>query len=292
MKMWQPVLSLLDAPATSIQIAAAWIVGTAVQNNDKAQMAVLEHKPLPRLLELLEHSPDAAVRSKAMYALSAILRHNPAAVQLFQEKGDGWRKLQAALGDPDISLRRKTAFLINSLLLQDDQSKATTSNSSEAPTTTSQATGIAPMVAPGAPTEQLPATQRAGVSHPDVARALIESGLLQTLISSILPPPSAKDGWESVTAYGPDGDQEARHDIDYAEKAFVAIVNFVHRLQSDGRNLQNVAGEKELNLLRRAAQELKGKPLDSDGANGADTRWKEVGLDTQQFGEFERALQS
>lgn len=93
--MWPPLLSLLSSDSPRIALAAAWILGTAVQNNDKAQVAVLQHTPLPPLLALLE-STDMELRSKAMYALSGILKHNPRAVQIFEEL-DGWSKLKAAL---------------------------------------------------------------------------------------------------------------------------------------------------------------------------------------------------
>ncbi|RUS19624.1 hypothetical protein BC937DRAFT_87186 [Endogone sp. FLAS-F59071] len=40
MKLWPPILSLLSSPEPSLRKGAAWVCGTAVQNNIKAQQAV------------------------------------------------------------------------------------------------------------------------------------------------------------------------------------------------------------------------------------------------------------
>jgi hsp70-interacting protein len=51
LKMWEPILSLLDSPEDGIVAHACWIIGTAVQNNLKAQAAVcLPSSPIETLL--------------------------------------------------------------------------------------------------------------------------------------------------------------------------------------------------------------------------------------------------
>lgn len=40
LRMWEPLLALLDSPEDGIVAHTCWIVGTAVQNNLKAQAAV------------------------------------------------------------------------------------------------------------------------------------------------------------------------------------------------------------------------------------------------------------
>jgi hsp70-interacting protein len=40
LKLWQPLLDLLQSPSPKIVTQALWIMGTAVQNNPKAQAAV------------------------------------------------------------------------------------------------------------------------------------------------------------------------------------------------------------------------------------------------------------
>lgn len=72
--------------------------------------------PLPRLLELLQHDKSADIRSKAVYTVSGLLRHYPAAEARFTELG-GWNALAAGLRDPSLTLRRKAAFLIQSLFM-------------------------------------------------------------------------------------------------------------------------------------------------------------------------------
>jgi hsp70-interacting protein len=48
MKMWEAIIKLLDSPEEDIQVNALWIMGTAVQNNPKAQEAV-SHLPVVKL---------------------------------------------------------------------------------------------------------------------------------------------------------------------------------------------------------------------------------------------------
>ncbi|KAI0316470.1 armadillo-type protein, partial [Amylostereum chailletii] len=119
LKMWEPLRTLLVAPSSTdgIRLQALWVIGTAVQNNPAAQKACLSHDPLPAVLPLLSPSVrSAALRSKAVYALSGLLKHNASAVDQLEQTG-GWDVLRDALQDSDISVRRKTAFLLNTLLI-------------------------------------------------------------------------------------------------------------------------------------------------------------------------------
>lgn len=141
MKLWQPIADFLADPEEGMRLQSCWVLGTAIQvsllivsaalltvnskavfallfrqNNPQAQKAFLALDPLPRLLELLQSDPSADIRSKAIYAISGALRHNPPAVVHFSELG-GWSALASGLRDPSISLRRKAAFLIHSLFM-------------------------------------------------------------------------------------------------------------------------------------------------------------------------------
>ncbi|KAG8760184.1 hsp70 nucleotide exchange factor fes1 [Serendipita sp. 396] len=121
MKMWEPLLSLLDTPSESIRLQTLWILGTAVQNNPKAQEALLSHAPLTKILSSLstqDANSSPALRSKAVYCLSGLLRHHRAAVTEMEPK-NGWKVLDSALRDPDIAVRRKVAFVLNTLLMPD-----------------------------------------------------------------------------------------------------------------------------------------------------------------------------
>ncbi|PWY97220.1 Fes1-domain-containing protein [Testicularia cyperi] len=331
MKMWPPIIALLSSEEPRIQTATAWILGTAVQNNDKAQIAVLEFQPLAPLLDLL-HSHDFAVRSKAMYALSGLLKHNPAAVDQF-EKMNGWKYLQTALLDPNITLRRKTAFLINTLLFQDPSvlsvervAEAASSSSASAATTASQSTDLAlstvvtpsqsrnttstatavapttssPNPSPPVPLERGPETMLTGIKHPNVAQALLSSGVLATLISSLLAPGTLVGGVTDADAdtdsdselhllpppSGPDGDTDQRLDLDFAEKAATSIITFVTKIP--GSNPGDVLPSRIQALLKALNEELAGPPLDD--RETFTSRHQELGIDATVFADFQSKI--
>ncbi|RPD63349.1 nucleotide exchange factors-like protein [Lentinus tigrinus ALCF2SS1-6] len=119
LKMREPLHALLTNPTSSeaIQMATLWILGTAVQNNPSAQNSYLALSPLRALLSFLSPTVRSGkTRAKAVYALSGLLKHNAAAVSQLHD-ADGWSVLRDALADSDISVRRKVAFLLNTLLI-------------------------------------------------------------------------------------------------------------------------------------------------------------------------------
>ncbi|KAH7880326.1 nucleotide exchange factor Fes1-domain-containing protein [Lentinula edodes] len=156
LKMWEPLHALLTSSPDSVTVQALWVIGTALQNNPSAQDAYLKLNPLPTLTSFLSPPPppqsttpdsnsnspspnftppkspksksnskppppSKPLRSKAIYALSGLLKHNaPALLQLDVNDAhgcDGWDRLCLALQDPDITIRRKTLFLLNALLI-------------------------------------------------------------------------------------------------------------------------------------------------------------------------------
>jgi hsp70-interacting protein len=308
MKLWEPIVSLLTHPESTppIQHATLWIIGTAVQNNDKAQMSILDYEPLGPLLELLKSSSDGEVRSKAMYALSGILKHNPKAVDLFG-KADGWYILKGALLDSNVSLRRKAAFFVNSLLLQDvpeEEIGTSTSTASATPHTSAApstgSTAIAPVdtpasTLPAAPLEQLPATLTSGVAHPSIPPLLISSHLLDVLVLSLLPaslqatiPATISEKIDIIsTVGGPDGDIELREDLDFAEKGVRTCLTFVEKVKEQGGaatfgDKKGLAQSKV--LLQVLGKELHGKAIESE--DGIDYRWQELGLGKEELDTF------
>jgi len=117
--IWQPLQNLLLASTTSdaLRMQTLWIIGTALQNNPAAQLAYFDLDPLPALLKSLSPSSNSAeTRSRALYALSGLLKLNAAAVQKMSV-ADGWSALRMCLEDSEIRVRRKTTFLLNTLLL-------------------------------------------------------------------------------------------------------------------------------------------------------------------------------
>ncbi|KAG6890165.1 hypothetical protein C0995_010869 [Termitomyces sp. Mi166 len=187
LKLWEPLHALLTASTSTLEIKmqALWVIGTAVQNNPSAQDAYLALDPLPTLVSFLtpSHSSTLQTRSKTIYALSGLLKHNaPAVQQLTNPSINGWRHLRDALSDPEITVRRKTVFLLSTLLLP---------------------TAPAPS-APNAPIrEPIHANSHvAHVSNPDraststlVAPALQTHGVLKALVQAITSPlPHGEDG--------------------------------------------------------------------------------------------------
>jgi len=123
LNMWTPLISLISSTSHPMQLNALWVLGTAIQNNPSAQAAFLSRDPLPTLFSILSQHGSPEVRSKALYCISGALRHNLGAVQRIEELG-GWEVLKLALDDPNLPLRRKVAFLFNSLLVPSSPSDA------------------------------------------------------------------------------------------------------------------------------------------------------------------------
>jgi hypothetical protein len=78
---------------------------------------------VPALLPILS-SPSAQARGKAAYALSSCLKHWPLASSLLSASSSaGYKAIQNAIAHPSQApqVRRKLAFLVNTLTLQDGQ---------------------------------------------------------------------------------------------------------------------------------------------------------------------------
>ena len=73
--LWEPLVEGLDSPEADLRTMAAWCIGTAVQNNIKAQESLLAVKGIPKLCRLAVQDADEAVRRKCVYALSSEIRN-------------------------------------------------------------------------------------------------------------------------------------------------------------------------------------------------------------------------
>lgn len=136
LKLWDPLLALLKSPEPQIVGAACLLIGTAVQNNIKAQAAVSDfdgmimpssqsqfyiYHALPSILEIIYASSPAptATRKSATNALSASLKHWPlASAALAANSSAGYSVLKRGVADPEPVIRRKMAFLVGTLTLQ------------------------------------------------------------------------------------------------------------------------------------------------------------------------------
>ena len=73
--LWAPLVTLLGSEESELRKYAAWCIGTAVQNNVKAQAKLLNDDAIPKLVRLAVEDPEESVRRKAIYALSSEIRN-------------------------------------------------------------------------------------------------------------------------------------------------------------------------------------------------------------------------
>ena len=75
--LWTPLVRQLESPEADLRRMAAWCIGTAVQNNIKAQEACLKQGAIPRLASMASGAgeQDVGARRKAIYALSSEVRN-------------------------------------------------------------------------------------------------------------------------------------------------------------------------------------------------------------------------
>ncbi|MCJ1393802.1 hsp70 nucleotide exchange factor fes1 [Xylographa bjoerkii] len=73
--LWTPLVELLKNEEGQLRRMAAWCVGTAVQNNEKAQERALVMGALPALVKMVIEEADENIRRKALYALSSEMRN-------------------------------------------------------------------------------------------------------------------------------------------------------------------------------------------------------------------------
>jgi len=73
--MWTPLVELLENEEGDLRMMAAWCLGTAVQNNVKAQQRLLVVGGVPKLVKLAMEDDNVAARKKSIYALSSEVRN-------------------------------------------------------------------------------------------------------------------------------------------------------------------------------------------------------------------------
>jgi hsp70-interacting protein len=119
LKLWPPLLFCLSFEEPQLRRYAAWVIGTAVQNNSKAQNHLLQYHGVKKLVEKLDD--EYQVRTKVLYALGSELSHCPAAMAQFNQAG-GWEKLRMQIEDvmEGSECQRRTAFFISNYLAGED----------------------------------------------------------------------------------------------------------------------------------------------------------------------------
>jgi hypothetical protein len=212
--MWEPLQDLVASSPEDMKVQALWVIGTAVQNNPAAQKAYLAIDPLATILSYLSPLAQSSkqLRSKAIYTLSGLLKHNAAAIAQFEAVG-GWDTLRDAFSDSDIAVRRKAAFLLNNLLIPSSPAATTRAPGTRIRGGPAQPEAIvhpnshASMVADPTSTDTAPETLRAVRAH----------GLLPAIVRELTEP----------TPYGPDGDEGDGCDADLEEKLMRLLHTYV-----------------------------------------------------------------
>ncbi|KAJ3044106.1 hsp70 nucleotide exchange factor fes1 [Rhizophlyctis rosea] len=106
LNLWAPILAVLtSSPHDKLRLYAAWVLGTAVQNNSKAQKDFLETSCLPPVIDRLTTDPSPEVRAKILYCLSGCLS-NPEIFNAFAQN-NGFAALSSVFRDGDSTVVRK-----------------------------------------------------------------------------------------------------------------------------------------------------------------------------------------
>lgn len=110
-----PLLGYLKNPHASLRARAAEVVSTIVQNNPKSQQLVMEANGLELLLSNFISDSDITVRTKALGAISSLIRHNKPAIVAFR-LANGYAALRDALSTEDVRFQRKALYMMQYLL--------------------------------------------------------------------------------------------------------------------------------------------------------------------------------
>lgn len=107
----------LNATNNEIKAEALRLLGAAVQSNPKVQLKALEHDFVQKLLRILSTNNKIEVKSRCLYALSALIRHYPAAQKVFIDHG-GVEIFGKILTDTQLQIQLKVMKLINDLIVE------------------------------------------------------------------------------------------------------------------------------------------------------------------------------
>ncbi|EPS26154.1 Hsp70 nucleotide exchange factor fes1 [Penicillium oxalicum] len=98
--LWTPLVRLLKHEEAEMRRMAAWCIGTAVQNNEKAQDKLVVLNAIPDLVCMATADPNPAARKKSVYALSSAVRnYQPAMNELVKSLPEGYPTEKTDAGD-------------------------------------------------------------------------------------------------------------------------------------------------------------------------------------------------
>ncbi|WOL08409.1 hypothetical protein Cni_G17162 [Canna indica] len=114
-----PLLGYLKNSDAGIRAKAADVITTIVQNNPRSQQLVMEASGLEPLLSNFTSDLDLTVRTKALGAISSLIRNNKAGIAAFR-LANGYAGLRDALGSENVRFQRKALNLIQYLLRENN----------------------------------------------------------------------------------------------------------------------------------------------------------------------------
>ncbi|NXW62954.1 SIL1 factor, partial [Eurystomus gularis] len=122
----QLVIKGLNSSEAALKEHAAFVLGAALSSNPKVQIEAIEGGALQKLLVILATEQPLAVRKKALFALSSMLRHFPYAQQQFLKLGglQVLRSLFRQKGMETLHVRVVTLLydlIVEKMLLEDSQ---------------------------------------------------------------------------------------------------------------------------------------------------------------------------
>ncbi|CAI9287556.1 unnamed protein product [Lactuca saligna] len=110
-----PLLNYLKNSHANIRAKAAEVVSTIVQNNPKSQQLVMDANGMEPLLSNFTSDDDVTSRTKALGAISSLIRHNKPGIEAFR-LSNGYAALKDALSSESVRFQRKALNLIQYLL--------------------------------------------------------------------------------------------------------------------------------------------------------------------------------
>lgn len=109
------LLPCLASPHTSLRRLTGELIATLMQNNPYCQAMALQEAVLPALLKAIEEDADAGARSKALHALSCLVRSHSGARAALAAEAEGFSTLLRVIQSGDEKLRIKASFLLKNL---------------------------------------------------------------------------------------------------------------------------------------------------------------------------------
>jgi hypothetical protein len=113
-----PMLSLLNDASATIQLHAAWVLGTSSQSNARFSEALFKAGGLEALLTALRQTTNVSVLSRIVYALSSAIRASQSAVEAAVAQNAFESLVQLFKTCDDLNIKRKLAFFFGGIIFE------------------------------------------------------------------------------------------------------------------------------------------------------------------------------